>query len=172
MSSPVGDGSSTLVLTHGAIPPSLNQIATRGSRWAVQKAKRDWQAVFTMLLLEAHMPQHSGGRPVAHHLSAVAYLRFPDRRERDEGNFSWLIEKTLGDALVGGYSKVGPLPGKQRPRYLRTWPEGRFLPDDNSKHFRFRGVRILDEVGPRLMRVAIRWYPWPDEAAIGSSSRS
>jgi hypothetical protein len=163
MSSPVGDGSSTLVLSHGAIPPSLNQIATRGSRWAVTKAKKDWEGTFTMLLLEAGMPQHAGGRPVAHHLTAVARLRFPDRRRRDEGNFAWLIEKTLGDALVGGFSKVAPLPGKTRPRYVRTWPEGRFLPDDNSKHFRFRGVRIEDEVGSRLMQVIIRWWPWPPE---------
>jgi hypothetical protein len=112
-------------LTHGATPPSLNQIGTRGSRWAVHRAKKQWQHTLEMLLLEA-------GLPALETVEASAVLRFPTRRRRDAGNHSWLLEKALGDALV--------------PRWL---------PDDTADRFRFFGVEFDDEQGTPLTIVTI-----------------
>jgi hypothetical protein len=96
------------------VPPSLNRVASRGSRWAYSKAKREWQSNLEQLLMLVKLP-----RPVAH-VEASAVLTFPVMRKRDEGNFRFMLEKALGDALVNG-----------------GW-----LEDDDADRFEFRKVRF------------------------------
>lgn len=89
-------GPDTFTLSYSDVPPSLNRMATRGSHWKVTSAKRRWQAILTDLLTyDAGTPQAPYGR-----VCASAVLSFPVTRRRDSGNFSWLLEKALGDALV------------------------------------------------------------------------
>jgi hypothetical protein len=82
-------------LRYADTPPSLNTQAT--SHWRrYHGSKRKWQGVFEGLLLGSKMP-----RP-ARNVYAEAILTFPTNRRRDEGNFRYMIEKALGDALVNG----------------------------------------------------------------------
>lgn len=77
-------------------PPSLNAIGSRGSRWAYINTKKDWQGRFEKVLMG------SGMRRDATKAEANIVLRFPERRRRDSGNYKWILEKVLGDALVSG----------------------------------------------------------------------
>ena len=108
-------------------PPSLNRAGTRGSHWLVSKAKRRWQADLELLLLGSGLPRG------LQHVSASATLRFPTRRRRDAGNYSWLLEKALGDALVNG----------------------RWLADDTPEFFEFSGVSFSAESGPHQTIVSL-----------------
>lgn len=77
-------------------PPSLNAVGLH-SHWTLdRKAKRDWQQWLSIALMEQKVPR--GLKQVR----ATAALRFKKRRRRDEGNFRVILEKSLGDALVGG----------------------------------------------------------------------
>ncbi len=68
-----------------------------------------------------------------HHVTANALLRFPTRRRRDEGNFRWLLEKALGDALQNG-----------------GW-----LPDDTPEFYLFGRCQFDPEPGPARTIVTI-----------------
>ena len=116
----------TVELVYADVPPSLNRVGTRGSHWAVTSAKARWHSIFAVLLVEARLPRHLDV------VEASAVLRFPTRRRRDEGNFRWLIEKALGDALV--------------PRWL---------PDDTPDRYRFFGVEFDPERGPRRTTLTV-----------------
>lgn len=107
-------------LYYDDVPPSLNTIGTRSDHWAVGKAKGRWQGIMEVLLLGSRLPRR---QDVVH---ATASLRFPTRRIRDEGNFRWMLEKALGDALVVG-----------------GWLEG-----DDADRFTFGELTFEDEPGP------------------------
>lgn len=110
-------------------PPSLNRIGSRGSHWAYTKAKKQWQNDLGLMLMAERLPR--GLLCV----EAQATLRFPLRRRRDPGNWSWFLEKVTGDALT----------------------TGGFLPDDTARYFHWHGVRLLDEPGPALTSVFVRY---------------
>jgi hypothetical protein len=102
------------------VPPSLNRVA--GTHWRVfHREKAAWQRNIEMALLVAAVPR---GLARVH---ATAHLRFPQRRRRDEGNFRWLLEKALGDALTNG----------------------RFLADDTAAQFTTGAVTFDPEPGPK-----------------------
>lgn len=113
-------GRPTVTLAYQDVPPSLNRLGTRGSHWEVGKAKRRWQEILEGLLLGSGLPRGLTS------VEASALLRFPVVRRRDSGNFSWLIEKALGDSLV----------------------RGGWLADDTADEFRFFGVEFDSELGP------------------------
>lgn len=117
-------------LAYEAIPPSLNTIGTRGSHWVVARHKKRWQGAYEALLLSSTLPRG------LERVEATASLRFPVRRRRDEGNYRWLIEKALGDALVNG-----------------GW-----LQDDTSAEFRFGRVEFEEETGPARTTIRIEGY--------------
>jgi hypothetical protein len=114
-------------LVYNDTPPSLNRIGTRGSRWAVTRAKARWQGILEQLLLI------SGLRRGQARIHATASLRLPLRRTRDEGNYRWCLEKALGDALVNG----------------------RWLPDDTPEHFTF-GELTFEQPGPGRTTVTLQ----------------
>lgn len=84
------------VLEHLGAPPSLNVGGSGSNHFAYQQSKHDWQGLFVDLLTRSCLPRGLAA------VSAEAQLCFPDRIRRDQGNFRYLIEKALGDALVDG----------------------------------------------------------------------
>jgi hypothetical protein len=66
-------------------------------------------------------------------VTVKAKMRFPDKRRRDEGNFRMVIEKALGDALVGGG----------------------YISDDTPDKYRFLGVEFDEEKGPKEMTLTL-----------------
>lgn len=113
-------------LVYDDTPPSLNRVGTRSNHWAVRDAKNRWQGIFEQILMGANLER---GRERIH---ATASLRLPVRRTRDEGNYRWMLEKALGDALVNG----------------------RWLPDDTPEHFTFGGVSF-EAPGPARTTVTL-----------------
>lgn len=108
----------------GDVPPSLNRIGTRGSRFAYHRAKKKWEGYFTIALLSSGVPKGLAK------VEATATCRFHTRHKRDEGNYRWMLEKALGDALqINGC-----------------------LDDDSSEEFTFGKLRFEKEPGvPRTI---------------------
>jgi hypothetical protein len=133
----------TLVMHYDDVPPSLNQVGTRGNFRVVAGHKKRWQKIVTDLLIASGMP-----RGVATRVKATASIRMPTRRRRDEGNWRWLIEKCLGDAL----QLTGKRGEPPTPAHLR------WLPDDTPEHYRFGRVIFEEELGPKRITIRIRWW--------------
>jgi hypothetical protein len=82
-------------LIYDDLPPSLNEVAT--AHWRkYNRAKKQWQQVFEGLLMAENLP-----RPLLV-VRAQALLSTPNHHGKDEGNFRFFLEKSLGDALVNG----------------------------------------------------------------------
>jgi hypothetical protein len=118
---------SVVTLELGDVPPSLNRVGSRGSHWAYDDKKRQWQTDLGLLLMAAKLPRG------LERVEASASLRFPTVKRRDEGNFSWMLEKALGDALT----------------------EGRWLKDDQAGMYSFTGITFEDELGPKRSLVTV-----------------
>lgn len=126
----------------GRVPPSLNEVGGRPSAGAYRRFKALWGQLLTEQLLVA---QAKGQIPAQQldFVEAAAVIRFAVERDRDEGNFRATLEKALGDALVGERS---------------AWPEGRWLPDDTARHFRFDHVAfVVDPNKEPKTVVGIEW---------------
>jgi hypothetical protein len=121
-----------LELFYDDVPPSLNRIGSRGSHWAFNDAKERWQTISERLLMVARLPRESARR-----VRVDAVLRFPTNRERDEGNFRSLLEKSFGDALVNG----------------------RWLPVDTAERYRFGHLTFDPQLGPKRTLLHVRWWP-------------
>jgi hypothetical protein len=123
-------------------PPSLNaaSLGSRGAHMKFHRVKKQWQGYLLITFLETKLPK---GLFTVH---ATALLRFPQRRKRDEGNFRFMLEKALGDALqINGH-----------------------LEDDTPDQFTFGKLTFEEERGtPRtLVRLSITTEPGgPDEVA-------
>ena len=83
-------------MVHVGAPQSLNAAASQSTRFAYDNQKKAWQERLTKLLKESGLPKGL----VA--VRARGQVCFPDRRDRDQGNYRFLIEKALGDALEEG----------------------------------------------------------------------
>lgn len=81
---------------HLGAPPSMNMWGRGGDSYVYTNLKEQWEEAFRDLLVEAKLPRGLGG------VFAEGEATFPDRNERDQGNFRVLIEKALGDALEAG----------------------------------------------------------------------
>lgn len=92
--SAVADTTGQVTLTYGDVPPSLNALGMRGSNYQLHAAKKRWQSIFGDLLLYSKLPRGCD------RVEASAVLQFTTRRSRDTGNFRFLCEKALGDALT------------------------------------------------------------------------
>jgi hypothetical protein len=102
---------------HDYTPPSLNRIGSRGSWRVWHREKKELQDMIGLLLLREVSPKRKLGTPVI----MDATLWFPQQRNRDEGNYRSLLEKSAGDALVSG-----------------GW-----IPDDTPEGFRFQKITFL-----------------------------
>jgi hypothetical protein len=132
------------ILHHGA-PPSLNLSAAGGSNpWVFDGIKKVWQKRLTEMLEHADLP-----RPLRS-VVAEGLICFPDRRGRDQGNFRFLLEKALGDALQEGY------PGISAGGWLL---DDEFYPE---VHYEFGGLSATYIKGASWTRVMI--FPTTDEA--------
>lgn len=120
-------------LVYDDAPPSLNMVGSRGAsedaHWAFTAKKQEWQGALEQLLMLARVP-----RGVAVQAFAGATMRFPrPNTRRDSGNFSGLLEKALGDALVNY----------------------RAIPDDTAGQFCFTGVEFEGEGGPKRTTITL-----------------
>jgi hypothetical protein len=95
-------GADIYQLEIGAVPPSLNgmKLGSRGAAMKFHRHKKEWEGWLGMALDIARVPKGLS------RVKASAELRFPTRRRRDEGNFRFMLEKALGDALQ--YQRVLP----------------------------------------------------------------
>lgn len=95
-------------LVHLGQPKSMNALGS-GNPMAFQAAKRMWGQRFVDLLVAAGLP-----RPVGY-VQVTGVCCFPTRARRDQGNYRFMLEKAMGDALV----------------------EGRWLEDDDWSRYEF-----------------------------------
>lgn len=110
-------------LRYDDTPPSLNSMGTRQGHWAVTKEKKRWQGIFAGLLLGASCRPGDERLPrKLDRVEAEAILFFPTSRRRDEGNFRWLLEKVLGDALVSSGYLTDDTPEEYRFGHLNFAP--------------------------------------------------
>jgi hypothetical protein len=117
-----------IVIEIAETPPSLNQVGSRGHWHTFYGQKTRWQNQIEMWLIAKH-----GAHPLEVPVTVRARLRFPQYRERDEGNFRMLLEKSVGDALVNG-----------------GW-----IPTDTPEYYRFQTVEFAPEKGPNLTTLII-----------------
>jgi hypothetical protein len=119
----------TQVLTWDDTPPSMNQKSSGygANHHVAGRTKKNWEGIAMVMLLQAKVPKD------LRWVRASAVMRFPDKRRRDEGNFRMVIEKALGDAMVGG-----------------GW-----LPDDTPDLYRFTGVEFDPEKGPKQTTITL-----------------
>lgn len=78
---------------HMGAPPSLNDGGSGMDRMAYQALKKAWQSAFVELLAASGLPRGLDG------VSVEGLVGFPTRAARDQGNYRWMIEKALGDAM-------------------------------------------------------------------------
>lgn len=124
------------VLEVPGTPKSFNEVGLR-THWAVgRRHKKQWEADFVTALLLTKVPLGLDS------VRATARIEFKQRRRRDEGNFRVLIEKALGDALVGD---------------RRAWPDGRWLPDDTPEHYQFGAVELVAPAPAARTLITIAW---------------
>lgn len=83
-------------LLHLGAPLSLNVAGSGGNHFAYQAAKSAWQNRLHDLINDTGLPAGLA------RIVVEAEVCFPDRRRRDQGNFRYMLEKALGDALVAG----------------------------------------------------------------------
>lgn len=118
-------------MVHAGVPPSFNAMQqgqhTGRSHFVYQALKHGWMDALKELLDETELPQ-----PLAH-VHAEGLLCFPDRRERDQGNFRVLLEKALGDVLV----------------------DGGWLPDDSWSYYEFGNLRRTYAKGEAWTQVTL-----------------
>lgn len=115
-------------VTWGDVPPSLNAEG-RSHPKAQHRIKKDMQEQLEVLLMSCGLPRD------LNRVEAWAEMRFPTRKRRDEGNFRWMLEKALGDALTNG----------------------RWLADDTADQYRFYLVKFDPEPGRKRTILTLRW---------------
>jgi hypothetical protein len=128
-------GAAKADMRHVGTPASLNVHGSGANQYVYQAQKKAWAARLTELMEREGLP-----RPLVRVL-AEGELIFPDRRKRDQGNYRFMLEKALGDALQ----------------------EGGWLEDDDWDHYEFGGLRYSHEPGESAT-VVILHPEAPEEA--------
>jgi hypothetical protein len=113
-------------------PPSMNSNEVRSHWTGFHAHKKSWQAEIEQMLMVMGISR-GGQRAIA-----GAVMRFPrPHARRDSGNFSSVVEKALGDALVNG----------------------RWIPDDDAERYAFIGVEFDGEAGPKRTTLVVFIQP-------------
>lgn len=128
---------------HYGAPPSFNVLGS-GDPFTFQRIKEEWSAVLAVLLEASGLPR--GLQRVV----VEGECTFPDRAERDQGNYRVLIEKALGDVLVNGSEKAGV--------------RGGWLEKDTWAHYEFGGLAYNFEAGASRTRLLL--FPTPKPEAL------
>lgn len=81
-----------VVIEIDQLPPSMNDIIGQGSRWRYTAEKKKWGKLLKQALQDAGM-----GR--CDRVYAEGQVTFPSRIKHDQGNYRFMLEKALGDAL-------------------------------------------------------------------------
>jgi len=102
-----------LDMAHVGTPQSIRGFGSGANHFQYQTMKHKWQDRLTEMLFDAGVPTGLS------HVLAEGQVCFPDRKKRDQGNYRFILEKALGDALV----------------------EGGWLPDDDWDHYEFGRLR-------------------------------
>ncbi len=113
-------------MAHVGVPFSLNVFASSRSEFVYLRAKQAWQDLFVGLLAAADFP-------TCRRVVVEGELCFPDRRRRDQGNYRFILEKALGDALT----------------------EGGWLEDDDWTRYEFGGLAYRYEKGEAWTRLVL-----------------
>ena len=85
-----------LDMAHVGTPQSIRGFGSGANHFQYQEMKHRWQDRLTVLLQAAGVPYRLD------HVLAEGQVCFPDRKKRDQGNYRFILEKALGDALVLG----------------------------------------------------------------------
>lgn len=127
-------GRGKLRLVHHGNPGTFNAFGSGANRFAYQGTKKLWQERLTELLDEAGLPRGLG------RVFVEGEMCFPTRQKRDQGNYRFILEKALGDALK----------------------EGGWLEDDHWACYEFGALRATYEKGEAWTRLT--FFPeWPGE---------
>lgn len=117
------------------VPPSFNSLMqSKGLQWTYRAAKKQWEGTFLAALQAADMPR-------CDRVLVEGEITFPTRGRRDQGNFRFLTEKALGDALVTG-----------------GW-----LTDDRWECFEFGNFQMSYEKGVKRLRLTV--FPMAEDVA-------
>lgn len=73
-------------------PPSMNDIIGQGSRWRYTSAKSKWGVLLISRINALSIPPCT-------RVYVEGQVTFPTRTKHDQGNYRFLLEKALGDAL-------------------------------------------------------------------------
>lgn len=118
------------------VPPSMNSNEIRSNWRGFQKHKKSWQEEIGLGLMEHHV-----GRGCYQRAVAGCFMRFPKRAaRRDPPNFSGLVNKACGDALV----------------------VHRAIADDDGPHYVWGGVEFKEELGPACTWIYLYLQPQED----------
>lgn len=130
----------TTVVDHYGFPPS-SRVLGSGDRFAYQTMKQMWQEQWIYLLERTDFPRGLG------FIRAEGTITFGDRSHRDQGNFRFMIEKSLGDAL-------------QEARYFKSKKNGKPGEDDWA-HFSFGDLHYNYEKDHEqlIIRLFGEWEP-------------
>ena len=120
-------GAGKLDPAHLGAPPSMNSGNHSMHPQAYQALKHAWQTVLTDALERTGLPTRLD------RVMVEGECTFPDRGRRDQGNYRWMLEKALGDALVAG-----------------GW-----LEDDDWARYEFGGLAYRYEKGTSRLRLLV-----------------
>lgn len=116
-------------------PPSLNDVVGQGHWRRYHTVKKRWQLMLLERLADAELPRSLG------RVLVEGTVTFPTRAKHDQGNYRFVVEKALGDALQhGGY-----------------------LPDDSWEFYEFGNLHADYEKGVRRTRLVL--FPLAEQAA-------
>jgi hypothetical protein len=148
---------------HLSLPLSLNVVGSRGGHQTYRTAKAAWEELWCEQLEASGLPAGwregaTPGTPKIQAISVEALLCFPIKRHaRDQGNFRWFLEKSLGDALVKGYGFSTGSKAKGDYEWHQVNPGG-WLEDDSiypTRRFDFGGLEIQQTPGEAWTRIVI-----------------
>lgn len=111
---------------HFGAPMSFNALGS-GDPGVYMTLKKNWQDVLTQRLEESKLPRG------LERVFAEGDITFPDRADRDQGNFRIVIEKALGDALE----------------------QGEWLDSDSWEHYEFGGLTQHYVAGESATRIVL-----------------
>lgn len=131
-------GRGPFTLPHLGSPRSMNVLGS-GSAGAFYGAKDMWTLRFVELLRKARVPKPLGS------VRAEGLICFPDRIDRDQGNFRFMVEKALGDALQ-----------------VRDSDDVPWLAKDNWSRYEFGNLRRHYEKGISYMLIRV----WPSDEPL------